>query len=110
MLTELTSLKVGQKVKISVQSVSTYQFGIPRSISVYDYTPSDISSHIVYVVESTDYAPGLAEIGLNAIVFKDPQIPESEHIIGWVITSDGYVRETEHYSILYKLNSLHVIE
>lgn len=108
MLTELVSLKVGQKVKFSVKQV--YEFGISRSISVYDYTPSAISSHIEYVVTSTNYAPGLSEIELKAFALKDPSISDKKHIVGWIITSDGYIRETEHYTILYKLDSLKIIE
>jgi len=106
----IMELQVGQKVSIDVESISTFQFGIPRSISVYEYTPSAISSDIEYLVESTNYAPGLSEIGLHAFALRDPRIPSSEHITGWVITSDGYVRETEHFSILYKLSRFHIIE
>lgn len=110
MLSKLTSLKVGQKVNFSVKPVSSRDFGVHRSISVYEYTPSAISSHIVYVVETNDYAPGLSEIGLKAFALKDPQIPDSEHIIGWIITSDGYIRETEHFTIISKLDRLEIIE
>jgi len=107
---EIMALQVGQKVSINVESIPSQEFGIHRSISLYKYIPSTVSSQIEYVVESIDYVPRLSEIGLTAFALRDPRIPSSEHITGWVITSDGYVRETEHFSILYKLSRFHIIE
>ena len=105
---ELMTLQVGQIVSINFESFSVGT--IPRSISTYGYTPSCSNSHINYVVESTDYVPELSKIGLSAIALRDPKIPEDEHIVGWVITSDGYVREIEHFGILYKIQTLKIIE
>ena len=109
LLTELQDLQAGQKIKIEFVGVPTH-FGIPRSISVYEYTPSEISSEITYVVDSTNYEPGIASVGLRAIALRDPQISEAEHITGWVITSDGYFRDTEHYTIFYRLKNLTILE
>jgi hypothetical protein len=109
LLKSLQSLKKEQKVKINIASVPSH-FGLPRSISIYEYTPSAVSSDIVYEVTSSNYEPALGEIGLSAIALRDQRIPEVEHITGWIITSDGYIRETEHYTILYKLNGLKIIE
>jgi len=109
----LASVKSGQKVKITLQEHKPdhYQkFGIPRSVSVYEYTPSQISSSIEYVVDSDDYAPGLSEINLRAIGLRDPRIPTKDHITGWVITTDGYIRETEHFGILHRLNDIEILE
>jgi hypothetical protein len=109
----LASVKSGQKVKITLQEHKSdhYQkFGIPRSISVYDYTPSHVSSTIEYVVETDNYIPELSEINLRAIGLRDQRIPTKDHIIGWVITTDGYIRESEHFGILHKLNCIEILE
>ena len=106
----LCSLKTGDKVSINIESRPASIVGIPRSISTYNYTPSSLSKYITYVVTSDNYAPGLSAIGLVAIALADPSIPEDIHIDGWVITSDGFIRETEHFTILCKLNGLEIVE
>jgi hypothetical protein len=109
LLESLQSLKKGQKIKIYYGVVPTH-YGIPRSISTYEYTPSAVSSNIVYEVTTTDWAPYLSTINLTAIALRDQRIPDTVHITGWIITSDGYIRETEHYTILHKLNGLEIVE
>mgnify|MGYP003350938062 FL=1 len=61
-------------------------------------------------MDSDDYAPGLSEINLRAIGLRDPRIPTKDHITGWVITTDGYIRETEHFGILHRLNDIEILE
>ena len=109
LLEQLKSLKENQRVKITVKCMAD-KLGPSRSISKYEYTPSNVSKRITYNVISTNYAPGLSKIGLVAYLLKDPSIPDEKHINGWVITSDGYIRETEHFSIQFKLHSLQIIE
>ncbi len=109
LLESLRSLKQGQKIKISFVGVPSH-FGLPRSISVYEYTPSAVTSDVVYDVTSSDYEPALGEIGLSAIALRDQRIPEAEHITGWIITSDGYIRETEHFGVLYRLSGIEILE
>ena len=109
MIKDLNSLKEDQKVQITFKSEFD-KFGIYRSISCYDYTPSELSPHITYVVTSNNYEPCFAKIGLNVFALKDPIIPNDIHMTGWVITSDGYIRETEHFTILYKLTGIKIIE
>ena len=105
MIQTLQSLNKGQCVRITLESTGS----VCRSISVYEYEPSPISSYIVYDVISTNFQPELADINLYAIALKDPTIIDSKHIIGWVITTDGYIRESEHYTIKYKLKSIEIV-
>lgn len=102
----LSTLVEGQHVRFTCERIDN----LTRTISVYEYTPSPISKHIVYDVVSTNLQPELADINLNAIALKDPAINSSQHIIGWVITSDGYIRETEGYGINYRLKSIEIVE
>ena len=103
----LSTLVEGQRVRFTCVPV---YYGLTRTISVYEYTPSNISHDIVYDVVSTNFEPALADINLTAIALKDPAIISSQHIIGWVLTTDGYIRETEGYGIKYKLNSIEIVE
>lgn len=105
----LNDLKVGQFVQFTFRKYvdeSGFQ-GVFRSISTYEYTPSAISSKITYQVTSIDMIPAFHEIGLRIISVIDVNHSNpTMHINGWYITTDGYVRECEHFGIQGVVSSL----
>ena len=95
----------------SIVSYLTIEYGIKgrrfeqmplvRCPSNYGYSESPIDSRITYVVSSVNYDPTLFRMtGLRAITLRDITIPEGNHFETWVITTDGYIRESEEYGII----------
>ena len=84
--------------------------GLPvvcRSISTYAYIPSAISNNITYEVTSIDAIPAFAQLGLRVISLIDVHHSNpSMHMDGWYITTDGYVRECEHFGITATVTSV----
>jgi hypothetical protein len=107
---QLKQLKVGDKIKISFSERTDEKAGFPaRSVSTYDYVPSPLSTELVYVITNTDVCSSFHEIGLNLIsVISASHLDPSNHMDGWYITTDGYIRECEHFGILYKIDSIEI--
>lgn len=83
---------------------------IYRTVSTYDYDPSVFSEKLTYRVSHIDFFPSLAQFGLRAISLIDTQhMNPTNHIDTWVITTDGYVREAEHFGIIYELASVKIL-
>jgi hypothetical protein len=106
----LAKLTVGQIVRFTFANVPYQKCQLPRAISTYGYTPSGISKDITYQVTSTDAIPCFSQIGLRAISLIDinhsnPQL----HINGWYITTDGYVRECEHFGTNFVIDEVFVL-
>lgn len=109
----LNDLKVGQFVQFSFSRYSPDKTGfsgisgICRGISTYDYIPSVMSSRLTYQVTSIDTIPAFHEIGLRVISVIDVNHSNpTMHMNGWYITTDGYVRECEHFGIQGVVSSL----
>jgi len=107
----LKNLKVGELVQFSFARY-TAEGDTPRvfrSISTYSYVPSVVSSNITYKITSIDAIPAFDEIGLRAISLIDVNhYDPMNHMDGWYITTDGYVRECEHFGIKCIVTSLSV--
>ena len=81
-----------------------------RSISTYSYEPSPVSSSLIYKIVSTDAIPAFYEIGLKVIsVISDTHQNPENHMDGWYITSDGYVRECEHFGIMCMITEIEIL-
>lgn len=103
---DLSTLKVGENIKIHYEKEKQEESrGLERSVSCYGKIPSPISDISIYVVESIDYQQDL-ENNIRVIVVRDINIHQDNHIYSWCITTDGYIREIEHFGILYKINNV----
>lgn len=106
----LNELKVGQFVQFSFGKYCPNTSGLPgvyRSISTYEYIPSAVSSRLTYQITSIDAIPAFHDIGLRVISVIDVNHSNPKmHMNGWYITTDGYVRECEHFGIQGLVSSL----
>lgn len=106
----LTELKVGQFVQFSFGKYCPNTSGLPgvyRAISTYEYTPSAVSSILTYQITSIDVIPAFHELGIRVISLIDVNHTNPKmHMDGWYITTDGYVRECEHFGIQGLVSSL----
>jgi hypothetical protein len=103
---DLSKLKVGENIKICYEKEKIDEAPVlQRSVSCYRKNPSYISVNSIYIVESIDYQENLKN-NIRAIVVRDINISEEQHIYSWCITTDGYIREIEHFGILYKINNV----
>lgn len=107
---QLKQLKVGDKIKISFSQRDDPDSNFPtRSISVYHYDPSPLSKVLTYQVTNADVSVEFHKIDLNLISVISTSHPDpSNHMNGWYITTDGYIRECEHFGILYKIDSIEI--
>jgi hypothetical protein len=104
----ISRLKVGDVIRLALK-LHDVSYGICRSISTYSYEPSPLSSHVSYRVTSVDVVPAFSEIGLRVISVIATNHPRPEnHMDGWYITTDGYVRECEHFGIQQAISDVHV--
>lgn len=72
-----------------------------RSASNYGYETSPINNKTTYIVDETNFDPQLLHrTGLNAITIRDVTINKNNHLATWLITTDGYIRESEEYGII----------
>ena len=105
----LKKLTVGQRVRFTFgQHIDESGWsGIARAISTYEYSPSAVSNYITYEVTSIDAIPAFAQLGLRVISLIDVHHSNpSMHMDGWYITTDGYVRECEHFGIMATVTSV----
>jgi hypothetical protein len=108
----ISELVPGQQVRLAVDNFFTSSEDDPyvphfvtRTVSTYNFTPSPVEG-VVLVVDNIDCDENFVSRGLRCIAFRDPMIPKHEHIYAWVVTTDGYVRETEHYGISGFISSI----
>jgi len=94
---DLSRLTVGQIVELDIRP-NTAPRPVCRCVSTYGATPSSHHSSQL-IVENCDYYKDFNEHGIRCIVFRDVTIPKEEHIYAWCVTTDGYVREIEHFGI-----------
>jgi hypothetical protein len=103
----ISDLKVGDKVKITLmKSPHHKQNLVYRSVSTYDCIPSPLSTRPIYEITSIDSYP-LQKFNVRALNLIDTSHPNPEmHIDAWVITTDGYVREGEHFGIMCAIDKI----
>lgn len=96
-------------IKKGIESNEFMPSTVTRSPSTYKYRESLINPGIQYIVDNDNYDPTLfAKTGLRAFALRDVSIQEDNHIATWIITTDGYVRESEDYGIIGYINTIEV--
>lgn len=114
----LDMLKKGDEIKIN--TCHTRLYNNPRSVSI-DFTMhwSSINSDITYVVDNDNYEGFLnvrsfehfgKTYTFKSIALRDITIPYEDHTYLWLLTNDGYIRECEHYTKMYKITGIEIIE
>ncbi len=93
--TKISQLVVGQQIKLTTKRFKP--FIVCRSASTYRLATSSV--HSVLVVDSIDYDAEFHSNGIRCIVLRNPSVPLDGHIYTWVLTTDGYIRESEHFGI-----------
>lgn len=99
----LKTLKKGDRVRVKCTKLR-----VTRTASTYGQKMSSVDGELV--VDNIDAASVLNQHGLRAIALRNPAISEDEHINAWYITTDGCVRESEHYGIMHMITDVEVIE
>ncbi len=100
----LETLQKGQRVRIRVQQSSRAH----RSPSNYGYATSSLYAPEL-IVDHIDIEPELAAYGVRAIAFRDARISGADHKYIWYVTTDGYVRECEHFGIMHMIESIELL-
>lgn len=103
----LKALQPGQRVRVTCSD--RYEARAHRTPSNYGYATSSYYDTEL-IVDSINIDPALNKLGIRAIALREPGISESDHFYTWYITTDGYVRECEHYGIMHMLESVVVSE
>lgn len=105
----LEALQPGQRVRITCSEDKEYHVGVHRTPSNYGYATSSYYDTDL-IVDSINVDSALNKLGIRAIALREPDISESDHFYTWYITTDGYVRECEHYGIMHVLETVVVSE
>jgi hypothetical protein len=116
----LSSLQNGDTIKLKFKPIE-FSF-LTRSISI-DFSSethgSGISDDIHYKVINNNFEPVLnkrtfdycgSTYEFKSIALQSIMVPEKNHEFYWFLTNDGYIRECEHYTYLYIVDSIEIIE
>jgi hypothetical protein len=98
----LETLQVGQCVRITCDNESPYSMRVHRTPSNYGCVTSSYND-VDLIVDNINVDPALNTHGVRAIAFREASISEDGHYYTWYVTTDGYVREREHYGIIQML-------
>jgi hypothetical protein len=104
----LRTLQPGQHVRFTYDANAEYNQRVYRTVSSYGINTSSITAEVL-VVDEIDNDASLNKLGIRALAFREPRIPKHDHIYTWYVTTDGYVRECEHYGIMKMLSSVEVL-
>lgn len=102
---KLKQLKVGQKIRLDISPYRSKT--ISRTVSTYGYNTSSTYSDLI-----VDYIDGdfnLHPYDVKSILLREPSINNDSHYYDWVLTTDGFIRECEHYGILSKVDSIEIL-
>jgi hypothetical protein len=104
----LATLKAGDKVMIEFNTPKCRT--LYRSVSVYCNKPTPRDTGM-YVLLNTDHDPKIGNIvELKSYSFRPVQdtAPEAEinYFVDWIITGDGYVRDTETWGLITDVLSI----
>jgi hypothetical protein len=102
---ELMNLKPGDHIQFTKLE---YSGRITRQPSVYYGRPSGTKAPVL-IVDSIDYEPEMSAYGIRFLVLRDANIEPDNHSITWVVSTDGYVREVEHYGIMYLIDEIKIL-
>lgn len=105
----LADLQPGQRVRLVCDPDSEYSMRAHRTASNYGYATSSYYDTEL-IVDNINVDPALNKHGVRAIAFREPSISKDDHYYMWYVTTDGYVRECEHYGIMQMLATVEVIE
>ena len=104
----LETLQPGQRVRLTIDMESPYSNRVHRTPSTYSCATSQIGAQEL-VIDEIDIDPSLNAHGVRALALRDPSIPKEAHMYEWFITTDGYVRECEHYGIMSVLETIELL-
>jgi hypothetical protein len=102
---KIQQLQTGQKIKLIISSFNTKI--IRRSVSNYGFKTSNIYKELI--IDSNDSDINLHPFGLRSILLRDSSLEYASQFYEWILTSDGYIRESEHYGILYIVNDIEIL-
>jgi hypothetical protein len=105
----LADLQPGQRVRITCDPDSEYSNRAHRTPSNYGYATSSYYDTEL-IVDHINIDPTLNKHGVRAIAFRNPELSKDSHYYTWYATTDGFVRECEHYGIMQVLATVEVIE
>jgi hypothetical protein len=90
---------------ISITIDDTYEPStFPRAPSTYGYLPVSLVND-TYTVMNNNFE-SISEYGATVRALYVRPIPDKEEFIStWIITTDGYVRDIEGYTIIAKLDN-----
>lgn len=104
---KLSKLVKGDYVWLMI-GMNSKPMSVCRTVSTYSYLTS--STNIRLIVDSINYEKNIFDgTEVRCIVFRDPDIPPDNHMYSWCITTDGYMRETEHFGISEEVIDIRVV-
>jgi hypothetical protein len=115
----LKQLKKGDKIKIIFKEFT--EFKIARSISIYNTDGYDYeqdcpigitkkSEEPIYEITNVDAIEEFHKIGLNVIsLIPANHLNPEKYRDTWYITTDGYSRECEHFTVLSQIESIQIM-
>lgn len=102
----LETLQPGQRVTLYINLDVPGR--VHRTPSTYGHNTS--SYHAVeLIVDDINYDASLNKHGIRTIAFREPQLEHDTHMYTWVVTTDGYVRECEHFGIMHELETVDLL-
>ena len=104
----LATLQPGQCVRLTPVMESPYSNRVHRTPSTYRRVTSPIDAQEL-IVDEIDIDSSLNKHGVRALALRDPSIPKEAHMYAWFVTTDGYVRECEHYDIIGILETIELL-
>ncbi len=105
----LADLQPGQHVCITCNTDSEYSNRAHRAPSNYGCLTSSYDDTLL-VVDHINIYPDLNKHGVRAIAFRDPKRSKDDHIYTWYATTDGFIRESEHFGIMQEIATVEVIK
>jgi hypothetical protein len=102
----LETLQPGQRVTLNINRAVPGR--VNRTPSTYGYNTSNCHA-VELIVDDINYDASLNKHGIRAIALRDPRIGRDMHMYTWVVTTDGYVRECEHFGIMHELETVELL-
>jgi hypothetical protein len=78
-----------------------------RCVSTYGQETS--STNDTLIVDNINFDTDFNEHGIRCIVLRNPDISIENHMYAWCVTTDGYLREIEHYGIIGKVLDVEIM-
>jgi len=90
---------------ITIEIDTTYEpLTFPRAPSTYGHMPVLLAND-TYKIINNDFESISGHVGIRALYVR-PYPDKEELISSWIITTDGYVRDIEGYTVVAKLEKV----